>query len=93
MIRHSAAVIIAPGGTGTEWETFEILESVKSKQLAPIPIYIVGARDVHWRSFNSLLDDMIARSTLKPGEATNGVEFVENAADVVERLRVRLGLN
>ena len=27
MVLHSAAVVIAPGGTGTEWETYQIIES------------------------------------------------------------------
>lgn len=93
MILHSAAIIIAPGGTGTEWETFEILETIKSKQLANVPIYVVGARDVHWKSLDARLADMVDRGTIRSGEATAGVEFVNDPMEVVERLRVRLGLD
>jgi predicted Rossmann-fold nucleotide-binding protein len=60
MILHSAAIIIAPGGTGTEWETFQILETIKSKQLIGVPIYIVGPRDLDWKSLEARLGDMVA---------------------------------
>lgn len=93
MIRHSAAVIITPGGTGTEWETFEILETIKSKQLAKVPVYIVGNRAVHWKSFDARVADMVARGTLRDGEATDGVEFLDDPTDVIKTLPMRLGLN
>lgn len=92
MIRHSAAILIAPGGTGTEWETFQILETLKSHQLSGVPIYIVGDRTFHWASWDARLADMVLRTTLDKGAATAGVEFIDNPEDVIERLRVRLGL-
>ncbi|MCC6543272.1 MAG: LOG family protein [Nitrospirae bacterium] len=46
MILHSAAIIIAPGGSGSEWEIFQILESVKSDQLKAVPIYLVGENGI-----------------------------------------------
>ena len=92
MIRHSAAIIIAPGGTGTEWETFQILETIKSHQLINVPIYIVGGRVFNWTSLEARLSDMVRRTTLKSGEATALIEFVDNPEDVIEKLRVRMGL-
>lgn len=92
MIRHSAAIIITPGGTGTEWETFEILETIKSKQLTRVPIYIVGERAVHWKSLDARLADMVARGTLRAGEATEGVYFVDDATEVLKTLPTQLGL-
>lgn len=92
MIRHSAAIIIAPSGTGTEWELFEVLETIKSKQLLKVPIYVVGERAVYWRSFEDRVNDMVTHGTLKPGEGTSSIEFVDDASQVVEPLRVRLGL-
>jgi predicted Rossmann-fold nucleotide-binding protein len=93
MIMHSAAIIIAPGGTGTEWEAFQIIETIKSRQLNRVPIYIVGDRKMHWKSFEDRLNDMIRRTTVREGEVTQYIEYVDNAEDVVEKLRARLGLN
>jgi predicted Rossmann-fold nucleotide-binding protein len=92
MILHSAAVILAPGGTGTEWEAFQIIETIKSRQLTRVPIYVVGNREMHWKSFDARVSDMVRRGTINEGEVTQHLEYVENAEDVVERLRVRLGL-
>jgi len=93
MIEHSAAIVIAPGGTGTEWEIFQILETVKSHQIAAVPIYIVGDREMHWKSFDARLADMVKRGTLSAGAVAPYVEYVNDAQQVVEKLRVRLGLN
>ena len=92
MIRHSAAILIAPGGTGTEWETFQILETIKSKQLAPVPIYLVGDRGRYWKSLEARIEDLVSHGAVAPNEATAPVEFVDNAEDVIQRLRIRLKL-
>lgn len=92
MFLHSAAIVIGPGGTGTEWELFQILEMTKSDQLQPVPIYLVGNKDVHWKSFYDRLDDMIRRGTIRPGEVTKHFEHVERAVDLVPLLEKRLGL-
>jgi predicted Rossmann-fold nucleotide-binding protein len=47
MVLHSAAVVIAPGGSGTEWETFQLLESIKSRQIAKVPVFLIGDRALH----------------------------------------------
>jgi predicted Rossmann-fold nucleotide-binding protein len=93
MIEHSAAIVIAPGGTGTEWEIFQILETVKSHQLATVPIYIVGDRETYWKSLDARLADMVKRGTLSAGAVTQYVEYVDDAQQVVEKLRVRLALD
>lgn len=93
MILHSAAIIIAPGGTGTEWETFQILEMIKSKQLVQVPIYIVGNREVYWKSLDDRLRDMVAHHTVRSDEVIPYIEYVDNAEDVVGKLGLRLGLN
>jgi predicted Rossmann-fold nucleotide-binding protein len=91
MILHSAAIVIAPGGTGTEWEIFQILETIKSKQLTCVPVYIVGNRKIHWQSFDDRLADMVNRTTVKEAEVTQYVEYVDNAEDLIGKLPSRLG--
>lgn len=90
MILHSAAIVIAPGGTGTEWEIYQILEMVKSKQLKPVPIFFVGPR-AHWLSLEMRLKDMVARGTIKEGEVP--IEFAQCPDDLVNRLSFGLGLS
>jgi predicted Rossmann-fold nucleotide-binding protein len=89
MILHSAAIIIAPGGTGTEWETFQILETLKSKQLMPVPVYLVGDRALYWASFVEFLCSMDNHATLKIG-GVDFLEFVDDPREVVPRLKSRL---
>ena len=86
MIMHSAAMIITPGGTGTEWEIFQTIEQIKSGQLKPVPIYIVGIKKLHWLSFYNRLDDMVKRGTIKRLEVEELITHVENPADVYELL-------
>ena len=93
MIAHSAAIIIAPGGTGTEWEIFQILETIKSGQLAPVPIYVIGKKDLYWRSFEQRLDAMVALGTTRQNEVTPLFTFVEKPEDVFELLRQKMKMD
>lgn len=92
MILHSAAIVIAPGGTGTEWETFQILETMKSHQLKSVPVYIVGDPNVYWKSFTDRLHDMALHNTLTLSDL-NFIEYVDDPEDIVAKLRARLGLD
>ncbi|WP_185964287.1 LOG family protein [Aliikangiella marina] len=86
MINHSAAMVFAPGGTGTEWELFQTIEQIKSNQLDPLPMYIVGDKDFHWKSFYQRLDDMVKRGTIKRYEVEELFTHVDNPEDVVKLL-------
>jgi hypothetical protein len=58
--------------------------------LLKVLIYLVGARDVNWKSFDRRLADMVTRGTLRSGETLDGVEFIDDPTQAIER--VRLGL-
>lgn len=88
MIKHSSAIIIAPGGSGTEWEIFQILETIKSKQLADVPVYLIGNKIAHWKSFSNRVEDMIARGTIKKNDLK--YEHIENAVDLTPKLEALL---
>lgn len=87
MIKHSAAIIIAPGGTGTEWEIFQIIETTKSKQLKKRPIYFIGNKELYWKSFEDLLWDMDKRGTLKYCDVKPYFEYVERPKDLIPMLK------
>ena len=93
MILHSAAMIIAPGGTGTEWEIFQSIEQMKSGQLTKVPVYIVGDKKMHWQSFYQRLDDMIKRGTIKRHEVEALFVHVDNPEDVFKLLAKQFNLN
>jgi len=93
MIMHSAAMVFAPGGTGTEWEIYQTIEQIKSNQLKPVPIYIVGDKKMHWQSLYNRLDDMIKRGTIKRHEVEALFVHVDNPEDVFKLLAKDLELN
>ncbi|NML44308.1 LOG family protein [Ramlibacter sp. G-1-2-2] len=91
MIKHSAAIVIAPGGTGTEWEIFQILEMMKSGQLAKVPVYFLGSRDKYWRAFDARLDDMAQRGTAGANELAFR-QHVDSGDELLRRLAADLKL-
>lgn len=86
MVLHAAAVVVAPGGTGTEWEIFQTLESIKSQQLDPVPVYFIGARQRYWSGFEQRVQDMVRLRTVRPGEVTDLIRFVEDPEQLPELL-------
>lgn len=89
MIIHSAAAVFAPGGSGTEWEIFQTLEMIKSKQLANIPLFFVGER-AHWQSLLNRLEDMKQRGVISEGEIS--VNFAKCPEDLKNQIAIKLGL-
>jgi len=92
MISHSAAMVFAPGGTGTEWEIYQTIEQMKSGQLKHVPIYIVGDKKIHWQSLYNRLDDMVLRGTIKRHEVESLIVHVDNPKDVLKLLAKDLGV-
>ncbi len=92
MIKHSAAIVIAPGGTGTEWEMFQIIEIIKSRQLTKVPVYLVGNRQIHWQSLEARLNDMVLRKTINKDEVAF-LRFVESSEELVKQLSADMKLN
>ena len=82
MVMHSAAMVFAPGGTGTEWEIFQTIEQIKSGQLTPVPIYIVGDKKNHWKSLYNRLEDMMLRGTINRDEVESLITHIDNPEDV-----------
>lgn len=92
MVMHSAAMVFAPGGTGTEWEIFQTIEQIKSGQLTPVPIYIVGDKEIHWKSLYNRLEDMMLRGTINREEVESLVTHIDNPEDVFDLLTKDLNL-
>ncbi len=91
MIKHSAAMVIAPGGTGTEWEIFQIIETIKSHQIIKVPVYLLGNRATHWATFDARLNDLAARRTINRQEVAF-IKFAENEQELLSQLAADMGL-
>lgn len=89
MIIHSAAAVFAPGGSGTEWEIFQTLEMIKSKQLASIPLFFVGEKS-HWQSLLNRLEDMKKRGVISEGEIS--INFAQCPEDLKNQISLKLKL-
>jgi len=92
MIKHSAAMVITPGGTGTEWEIYQIVETVKSRQVLPVPVYLLGDRATYWKALDARLDDMVKRRTVRREELAF-IKYAATAEELVAGLRVDLKLD
>jgi predicted Rossmann-fold nucleotide-binding protein len=92
MIKHSAAMVITPGGTGTEWEIYQIIETVKSRQVLPVPVYLLGDRATYWKSLDARLEDMVRRRTVRREELAF-IKFAASAEELMAGLRADLKLD
>lgn len=90
MIVHSAAIVIAPGCTGTEWETFQVIETIKSRQVLPVPVYLFGDRS-HWASLQARLDDMVSRRVIRREEVAF-LRFAATPEELAQALTADLAL-
>ena len=90
MIKHSAAMVFTPGGTGTEWETFQAVETIKSRQVLPVPVYFLGA-PAQWAALQARLDDMARRRVIRREEVAF-LRFVATPEELAAALRADLKL-
>ncbi|GAB2592563.1 hypothetical protein GCM10027034_26650 [Ramlibacter solisilvae] len=90
MVRHSAAIVIAPGGTGTEWETYQALEMIKSSQLRRIPVYFLGDRTL-WSGLEARIQGLVAQRVVAADEL-RFIRFASAPEALVAALAADLGL-
>jgi len=90
MIQQSAAMVITPGGTGTEWEIFQIVETVKSRQVLPVPVYFFGD-PAHWVTLRMRLEDLARRRVVRREELAF-LRFVATPEELVAALEADLKL-
>ncbi|SMF52441.1 LOG family protein [Pseudobacteriovorax antillogorgiicola] len=49
LVDYAAAIVVAPGGFGTEWEIFESLSKMQTRKKTPVPIILLGGKK-HWQT-------------------------------------------
>jgi uncharacterized protein (TIGR00730 family) len=87
LIDYAAAVVVAPGGFGTEWEIFESLSKIQTKKKKPAPMVFLGGKNT-WSTLLSRIETMKKIGTISPedvhlfhvAESTDAaVEHIEKA--------------
>ena len=68
MVDRAAAIVIAPGGLGTEWEVFESLSKVQTKKIRKVPIVMIGGQDDDWATLVQRIERMRAANTISDGD-------------------------
>ncbi len=63
LVDYAAAVVIAPGGFGTEWEIFESLSKIQTKKKKPAPVVFLGGKKT-WSTLLRRVEDMKAIGTI-----------------------------
>ncbi len=67
LVDSAAAVVVAPGGFGTEWEIFEVLSKLQTHRKSAVPLVLLGARE-EWASLLQRLASMQAQGTIAEGD-------------------------
>ncbi len=67
MVDRAAAIIIAPGGFGTEWEIFETLAKIQTKKKNRVPVLLLGKRE-NWATILSRIQHLKKIKTISPDD-------------------------
>ncbi len=88
LVDYAAAVVIAPGGFGTEWEIYESLSKIQTKKKHAVPVILLGGRAA-WTHFLTRVEDLKNQGTIHPDDV-NLFQIAETPAEAVEMLAKRL---
>ena len=85
MVDYAVAVVVAPGGVGTEWEIFETLAKIQTRKKDPVPVLLLGKRAV-WQTLLDRLNYLNEIKTISPEdlELFHVVETPEAAIAVLK---------
>ncbi|WP_141734859.1 LOG family protein [Oligoflexus tunisiensis] len=86
LIDYAAAVVVAPGGFGTEWEIFETLSKIQTKKKNPAPVVFLGGKKT-WDTLLRRVEAMKAMGTISPedDELFYVAESTDAAVSYIER--------
>jgi uncharacterized protein (TIGR00730 family) len=65
MVDRAAAIIIAPGGVGTEWEIFETLAKIQTKKKHSCPVILLGKKKI-WKTLYDRMNWLKKMKTISP---------------------------
>lgn len=89
MVDYAAAVIIAPGGIGTEWEIWETMAKIQTGKKKPCPVLLLGKKEI-WQTLLDRLNYLKTIGTISPKDV-NLVQVAETPEDAVKILKKYFG--
>ncbi len=90
MVDRAAAIVVAPGGVGTEWEIYETIAKIQTHKKAKVPVVLLGGKKV-WGSLLARLEKMVAMKTVSPKDPKL-LQLVDTPQEAVDRIAKQLKL-
>jgi hypothetical protein len=85
MVDRAAAIVVAPGGVGTEWEIFESLSKIQTGKKNLCPVILLGGKAV-WKTLFDRLNHLKNIKTIKPHDI-DLLSVAETPEAAVEQLK------
>jgi uncharacterized protein (TIGR00730 family) len=85
MVDRGAAIVIAPGGFGTEWEIFETLSKIQTRKKKHVPVVLLGDKKT-WNSLLQRIRHLGSIKTISP-EDINILQIAETAEKAVKIIK------
>lgn len=91
MVDRAAAIIVAAGGFGTEWEIFETLSKVQTGKKRRVPVLLLGERQV-WTTLLDRIEHLRKIKTISPSDP-DIIQLAPTPEKAVEILASSLNLS
>jgi len=90
MVDRAAAIIIAPGGVGTEWEIFETLAKIQTKKKHSCPVVLLGKKKI-WKTLYARMNWLKKMKTISPKniELLTVAETPEEAIEILKKAIIK----
>ena len=90
LVDYSAAIVIAPGGFGTEWEIFESLSKIQTAKKHPVPFVLLGPKSL-WTELLVRIEKMRTMGTISPHDVQL-IKLAETPDDAVSVISSALNI-
>ena len=67
LVDYAAAIVVAPGGFGTEWEIYETLSKIQTHKKNAVPVVLLGGKKA-WVNLLLRIEDMKVQKTIAPAD-------------------------
>lgn len=85
LVDRGAAVVIAQGGVGTEWEIYETLSKIQTRKKPRCPVILLGPRS-YWASLFARMQAMVQARTIH-AEDLSLLQVAETAPEAMQMIR------
>ncbi len=82
LVDYAAAIVVAPGGFGTEWEIFESLSKMQTRKKAPVPLVLLGGKK-HWQTLWNRVQHLDQIKTISHADLSL-ITFADDAQSAVK---------